>query len=237
MPRDGAFVMVMGANGFAMEVMAAAGIFYKDFGPADGAFVVEDDSPMIGEKAMGFPVIAESDVKRTSQGRQVDCYVAIGQPSIRRRVVGVMEEALGDAVEFPALIPPGTSIMGQLAIGRGVAIMPGCVLTVGVQLHEFSFINAGCCLMHGVKVGAYSGINPRSILSGEVTIGEDVYVGSAVTVLPGVSVCDTVVIGAGAVVVDSITQPGVYVGSPSRRIKDHPASHIVTVPGKIVRPN
>ncbi len=49
-------------------------------------------------------------------------------------------------------------------------------------------------------------------------IGNNVSIGSNVTILP-VSVCDEVVIGAGAVVTKNITEPGVYVGNPAKKIK------------------
>ena len=49
-------------------------------------------------------------------------------------------------------------------------------------------------------------------------IGNHVSIGSNATILP-VSVCDEVVIGAGAVVTKNITEPGVYVGNPAKKIK------------------
>jgi acetyltransferase-like isoleucine patch superfamily enzyme len=49
-------------------------------------------------------------------------------------------------------------------------------------------------------------------------IGNHVSIGSNATVLP-VSICDRVVIGAGAVVTKDIAVPGVYAGNPCRLIK------------------
>ena len=51
-----------------------------------------------------------------------------------------------------------------------------------------------------------------------VDIGRFVSIGSNVTVLP-VSICDHVVIGAGAVVTKDIIEPGTYVGNPARKLK------------------
>jgi acetyltransferase-like isoleucine patch superfamily enzyme len=49
-------------------------------------------------------------------------------------------------------------------------------------------------------------------------IGNKVYIGSNATILP-VSICDDVVIGAGAVVTKDIIEPGTYVGNPARPLK------------------
>ena len=49
-------------------------------------------------------------------------------------------------------------------------------------------------------------------------IGNSVSIGSNATILP-ISICDKVVIGAGSVVTKNITEPGVYVGNPAKKIK------------------
>jgi acetyltransferase-like isoleucine patch superfamily enzyme len=49
-------------------------------------------------------------------------------------------------------------------------------------------------------------------------IGNNVSIGSNVTLLP-VSICNNVVIGAGAVVTKNITESGVYVGNPAKKIR------------------
>jgi len=46
-------------------------------------------------------------------------------------------------------------------------------------------------------------------------IGNNVSIGSNATILP-VSICDGVVIGAGSVVVNDISEKGVYLGNPAK---------------------
>jgi len=50
-------------------------------------------------------------------------------------------------------------------------------------------------------------------------IGNHVSIGSNATILP-VTICDGVVIGAGAVVTKDILQPGIYAGNPARLIRN-----------------
>jgi acetyltransferase-like isoleucine patch superfamily enzyme len=49
-------------------------------------------------------------------------------------------------------------------------------------------------------------------------IGKRDSMGTHATVLP-VSICDDVVIGAGAVVTKNIDEPGVYAGNPAKKIR------------------
>jgi acetyltransferase-like isoleucine patch superfamily enzyme len=51
------------------------------------------------------------------------------------------------------------------------------------------------------------------------SVGNKVSIGSNATILP-VSICDNVVIGAGAVVTKDITQPGIYAGNPARLLRN-----------------
>jgi acetyltransferase-like isoleucine patch superfamily enzyme len=51
------------------------------------------------------------------------------------------------------------------------------------------------------------------------TIGNNVSIGSNATILP-VSICDNVVIGAGSIVTKNITESGIYVGNPAKKVRD-----------------
>ena len=53
---------------------------------------------------------------------------------------------------------------------------------------------------------------------GATVIGDRVSIGTNATVMP-VSICDDVVIGAGAVVTKDITKPGFYAGNPARFLR------------------
>ena len=55
-------------------------------------------------------------------------------------------------------------------------------------------------------------------MSGNTEIGSGVLVGAGAQVLQGLSICDNVVIGAGAVVTKNIFAPGVYTGIPARKM-------------------
>ena len=96
-----------------------------------------------------------------------------------------------------------------------------------VQSHTFIcelvIIGQDCFIGHGVmfindtfaKGGPAGG---DSSLWKSTAIGNRVSIGSNATMLP-VTVCDDVVIGAGAVVTKDITEPGTYVGNPAKKIR------------------
>jgi acetyltransferase-like isoleucine patch superfamily enzyme len=114
-------------------------------------------------------------------------------------------------------IGPFVEIQKSVTIGNGTKI----------QSHTFicEFVNIGdhCFVGHGVMFinDLFSEGGPAG---GDQTkwkhthIGNHVSIGSNATILP-VTICDNVVIGAGAVVTKNIDEPGTYVGNPARKLK------------------
>lgn len=52
-----------------------------------------------------------------------------------------------------------------------------------------------------------------------VSIGNNVYIGSRVTILPGVTIPDNTVIAAGSIVTKPLEEAGLYAGVPARKIR------------------
>lgn len=50
--------------------------------------------------------------------------------------------------------------------------------------------------------------------------GDNVVIGVGTIVVGPIKICDNVMVGAGSLVLKDITEPGVYVGNPLRKVKD-----------------
>ena len=123
----------------------------------------------------------------------------------------------------------GCTIGDDAFIGPFVEIQRGVVIGARTRIQSHTFvcelveIGDDCTIAHGVMF-----INDKFAHGGpargdkslwmSTRIGNRVSIGSNATILP-VTICDGVVIGAGAVVTKSITQPGVYAGNPARLVR------------------
>ncbi|MCK5424919.1 MAG: hypothetical protein KAI89_06070 [Emcibacter sp.] len=55
---------------------------------------------------------------------------------------------------------------------------------------------------------------------GHIKFGSNIFIGSDCTVMPDVNICDNVIVGSGSVITRSITESGIYAGTPPRKLKE-----------------
>src|ERR1044072_7436240 len=148
---------------------------------------------------------------------------------VKLRTVGLGDVKFGNNV---IIIEPanlyGCEIGDDTFIGPFVEIQKGAKIGKRCRIQSHSFI---CDL---VTIGDDCFISPGAMfindLFGEggpagkpelwwsTTLGNHVSVGTNATILP-VTICDHVVIGAGAVVTKDVTVSGIYAGNPARLLR------------------
>ena len=101
-------------------------------------------------------------------------------------------------------IGEGSRLYGKVLIGDDVMMGPQC--WIYTQNHEFRYLD---------KPMRQQGPQREE----PVVIGNDVWIGSRVTILPGVHVGNGVIIGAGAVVSKDVPDYAIVGGNPARILK------------------
>lgn len=151
----------------------------------------------------------------------------MGVPNVS--AVGIRNVEFGDRVRIVAPVNLYECTIGDdVFIGPFVEIQRDVVIGRGTRIQSHAFvcelvtIGEDCFVSHGVKFvnDPFSRGGPargdRSLWK-PTHIGNRVSIGTNATLLP-VTVCDDVVIGAGAVVIRDIRQPGRYAGNPARKL-------------------
>lgn len=125
-------------------------------------------------------------------------------------------------------------------IGDGTSVQMGCRFLNGRKVHfgERNVINFGCLFdgrKYHIRTGSDVSIGPEaSILTlghdpqcpnfenrgGDVTIGDRVWIGYRAIILPGVTIGEGSVVGAGAVVTKDIDPFTIVGGNPAKKIGD-----------------
>lgn len=114
-------------------------------------------------------------------------------------------------------IGPFTEIQKNVVIGDHCKIQSHSFICELVTIGNHCFIGHGVMFVNDLfQTGGPAGGDASKWKS--TSIGHHVSIGSNATILP-VSICDHVVIGAGAVVTRNITEPGIYAGNPAKKLR------------------
>jgi len=157
----------------------------------------------------------------------MDSKALMGTPELR--TIGIVDVRFGDNV---TVVQPvnlyGCTIGDDSFVGPFVEVQKGANIGKRCRIQSHAFIcdlvsiGDDCFISHGAMF-----INDPFVSGGPAgkpdlwrptKIGNSVSIGTNATIMP-VSICDQVVIGAGAVVTKDITEPGFYVGNPARLLR------------------
>lgn len=204
---------IVGAGGFGREVLSSFKNSYLLTGEKIENEVVflDDDLALTNKKIMGVPVIQSSDFIPS----KYKVVIAIGDPNVRKRIV----ESLPNNTYYTTLIHPSAIIMDECEIGEGSIITAGCILTCNIKIGKHSHLNLYTTVGHDCKIGDYFTTAPATNISGNCEIGDKVYFGTNVSIKQDIQICNDTIIGMGGVVIKSITESGVYIGNPLKKLE------------------
>ncbi|MCB0698349.1 MAG: N-acetyltransferase [Chitinophagales bacterium] len=114
-------------------------------------------------------------------------------------------------------IGPFVEIQKDVSIGDRTKIQSHAFVCELVTIGQDCFIGHGVMFINDLFQKGGPARGDKNLWK-ETHIGNHVSIGSNATILP-VTICDNVVIGAGAVVTKNITEAGVYAGNPAKKIK------------------
>lgn len=214
--------VIVGTSGHAKDV----NFLLQEINGYSPAFVIDFYISKKEELINGpIRIVSEKEFKRkyiNDDNQQIiNCYTAIGNPSVRRKIV---KEVFNDfsSIKYPNAIHPSVSYDKRknfILLGEGNMLFPGVRITTEVKLGSHNHINQSCTIAHGCKLGDFITLSPGVHISGETEIEDNVFIGSGAVVLENLRICKNSVIAAGAVVTNDIMESGTYVGVPAKKVE------------------
>ncbi|WP_210364488.1 acetyltransferase [Bacillus sp. REN3] len=173
-----------------------------------------DDDRSI-KSSMGLKVIGTSD-KVFKYIDEYEIFVGIGNNATRQRIHEMLETV---EATIPVLIHPNAVIGNQVEIGNGTAVVAGAVINCCTKIGKSCIINTSSTIDHDNNIENFVHISPGAHLAGRVYVGKGSWLGIGSVVSNNINITCGCQIGAGSIVVEDISEPGVYVGVPSRKIQ------------------
>lgn len=139
-----------------------------------------------------------------------------GRTKLLKEILGKYKETF--YIEQPFICDYGYNI----EIGKNFYANHNLVILDGnkVKFGDNVFVAPNCAFYSAGHPLDYKERNKGLEYAKPIKVGNNVWIGGNVTVLPGVSIGDNVVIGAGSVVTKDISSNVIAVGNPCRVIKE-----------------
>lgn len=193
---------IVGKGGFGRE------LFYSMTKEEQANTVFFDDNIKDGDSNT-FPL---SNFDKT----QYELIIAIGDSNIRENLVKRLPL---DTKYFTFIHPSAQVHDNNIEIGEGSIICAGTIITTNIKIGKHAHLNLLTTIGHDTQIGNYFTTSPGAKISGNCIINDRVYLGTNTSIRQGISICSNVILGLNAGVVKNITEPGVYGGTPAKKIK------------------
>ena len=172
-----------------------------------------DDNKKSLNNFIGYPVLGSV----TEYEKFLESYfvVAIGNAEIRQKIADRLQ-----GVKWYTAIHP-TAVISQIdvEIGEGTVVMANAVVNSGVSIGKHCIINSGAVVEHDNIIEDFVHISVGVKLAGTVHIGKRSWFGIGAVISNNISVCPDCMIGAGGVVVKDISESGIFVGVPVKKLE------------------
>lgn len=198
-------VILVGAGGHAKVI---ADIVLKS---GDQLLGFLDDDPT-KTSVLGYPVLGRiEEWERFS--KEAKFLLAIGNNHVRETLAETLK------VDWYTAIHPSAQIGIDVVIGEGTAVMANAVINPGARIGKHCIVNTASVIEHDNRIEDYVHVSVGTKLGGTVRIGKASWIGIGATVRNNVTICSDCLVGAGAVVVKDLFEPGVYVGVPIKKVR------------------
>ena len=134
----------------------------------------------------------------------------------REQTIDLLDEYDSDCVTF---IHETASVHEGAVIGKGSCVANFSTVMQGAVLGKHCFVETYCLISHKTTVGNNCMLHSGTMIAGKTTIGKNCMFNFRSGVMNKLDICDNTVIGAFSNVTKNIDNPGVYVGTPARKLR------------------
>jgi sugar O-acyltransferase (sialic acid O-acetyltransferase NeuD family) len=207
-------IVVIGGGGHAKVVISILRKLkrHRILGYTD----LKDNGVLVGVPYLG----SDSELEALAVERsKVNAVLAVGQVGLGKQRHALWTKLDSLALSFPLIVSPDAIVNEEVSGGEGAVVMDGVVINSGAKIGLGAIVNTNSTIEHDVVLEDWVHVAPGATISGGVTVGRFSMIGAGATIIEGKKIAAGCLVGAGATVVRDLTEPGVYVGSPARRIK------------------
>ena len=173
-----------------------------------------------GQQVDGYVILGNDDLIEELVKKDYHFLITVGQIKSAEIRVKIFGRIVRHNAKIATVISPKAYVSSNAKVGMGTIVLHGAIINAGAVVGQNCIINSLSLIEHDTKVGNHTHISTGALINGGCSIGNNTFIGSGSVIANNVNVTDHIVIGAGSLVLKDIVHPGVYGGSPAKRIKD-----------------
>lgn len=171
----------------------------------------------VGKKCLGYEIIGtDDDIIKYVESAEFVVTVGHIKNSVLRRKIYEKIKSVGGKVA--TIVAKDAYVSRHARIGEGSLIMHKAILSAEVEVGVCTIINTLVNISHEAKIGDFCHVSTCASVNGACVVADDTFIGSQSVINQGISVCKSIV-GSYSLINKNIEEPGVYVGIPSKFIK------------------
>lgn len=134
----------------------------------------------------------------------------------RARFVRVLERLRDLGAALARIVHPAAFVAPSAMLGEGVFLGPGSIVHTGAVVGPATIVNSGAVVEHDCIVGTGCHLATRAALAGQVHVGDLTLIGAGAVVRQSVRLGSRVIVGAGAAVITDVPDDVAVLGVPAR---------------------
>jgi sugar O-acyltransferase (sialic acid O-acetyltransferase NeuD family) len=204
-------LIIAGAGGFGREVLQWA-LQSVDF---NKKFIIsgfiDDDKTALDKFSLPFKILGT--ITEWIPSNNEVFIVAAGHVNNKMTIESKLTEK---GACYINIIHPTAIINDTATLGVGNIICPNVVISDSAFLNNHASINVGSIIGHDAIIGPYSVISSQCDITASVIIGEGVFLGSKVSILPGMKIGRNSYLCAGSVIMSDVKEESRMFGVPAK---------------------
>jgi UDP-perosamine 4-acetyltransferase len=180
------------------------------------------DSSRTGEIDHGYQILGSFDDLFNHGVKGVNFALSMGDNYVRTQL---FNKLLFYGGRIPTLIHPKSNISRFAKIGYGSVIHTNAIVEADVVIGSNTILSYDATMTHSSHIANNCFVAPKALVGAYVSIEDNVFIGLSATVVSGKvdKIGANSVIGAGAVVINSVPNDCIVAGVPAKIIKELPS--------------
>ncbi len=208
-------VVMFGIGAFAEQVY----YYFREESPYKVVAFTVEEQYIKEEKFQGLPIVPFETIEKNFPPADYDMFIAVGYNNLNRLREIFFNEAKRKGYKMVSYVHPSAVLAKNFVMGEN------CYLLERVSALPFSRIGNGvimhtdCGMGHHCYIGDFCFFSAACCISANVTFGPYCFISINTTFKPGIKIGHSVIIGAGALIMEDAPDESVYIEQGTPRAK------------------